>query len=79
MDDQFQRLALTKRAIVGAAFLIAGASLLFHGRMPKHPTHDQIQPLQTIRCADVIENSPCSPRQQQRLYVEPLVEFFPSR
>jgi hypothetical protein len=71
--------AVTKRAIVGAAFLIAGAGLLFHGRMSTQPTHGQISPPHTIRCADVIDNSPCSPRQQQqRLNVEPL-EFFPRR
>jgi len=74
-----QTLAATKRAIVvGAVFLIAGAGLLFHDRMPNQPTHDQIPPTRTIRCADVIENSPCSPRRQPRLYVEP-PEFFPSR
>ena len=76
-----QPLAVTKRAIVGAAFLIAASDLwagvLFHGRMSKQPTHDQIPPPHTIRCADVIDNSPCLPRQQQRLYVEP-PEFFPS-
>jgi hypothetical protein len=78
MVDRFQPLAVRKLAIVGAAFLIAGAGMLFHGRMPKQPTHDQIPPPHSIRCADVVENSPCSPRQQQRLYVEP-PEFFPSR
>jgi hypothetical protein len=31
MLDRFQPLAVTKLAIVGAAFLIAGAGLLFHG------------------------------------------------
>jgi len=62
-----QPLAVTKRAIVGAAFLIAGAGLLFHGLMPKRPTHSP------IRCADVIENSPCSPGQQRLYYyVEPM-------
>ena len=73
MVDRFQPLAVTKRAIVGAAFLIAGTGLLFHDRIPKQPTYDQIPPPHTIRCADVIKNSPCSPRQQQRLYyVEPM-------
>jgi hypothetical protein len=46
MVDRFQPRAVTKRAIVGAAFLIAGASLLFHDRMPTQPTHDQIPPLE---------------------------------
>jgi hypothetical protein len=64
-----QPLAVTKRAIVGAAFLIVGAGLLFHGLMPKQPAHDQ----NAIKCADVIENSPCSPRQQRLYYyVEPM-------
>ena len=65
MLDQFQPLAVTKLAIVGAAFLIAGAGLLFHGRMTKQPTF--------IGCADVIENYPCSPREQTMYYVEPMV------
>ena len=65
MVDRFQPLAVTKLAIVGAAFLIAGAGLLFHGRMTKQPTF--------IRCADVIVNYPCSPRQQTLYYVEPMV------
>jgi hypothetical protein len=65
-----QPLAVTKRSIVGAALLIAGAGLLFHGRLSKQPTHDQIP----IRCADVIENSPCSPTQHRLYYVEPMVE-----
>jgi hypothetical protein len=65
MLDRFQPLAVTKLAIVGAAFLIAGAGLLFHGRMTKQPTF--------IRCADVIENYPCSPREQTLYYVEPMV------
>jgi hypothetical protein len=62
-------LAVTKRAIVGAAFLIVGAGLLFHGLMPRQPAHDQ----NATKCADVIENSPCSPRQQRLYYyVEPM-------
>jgi hypothetical protein len=65
MADRFQLLAVTKLAIVGAAFLIVGAGLLFHGRMTKQPTF--------IRCADVIENYPCSPKQQTLYYVEPMV------
>jgi hypothetical protein len=39
--------------------------LLFHGRMTKQPTF--------IRCADVIESYPCSPREQTLYYVEPMV------
>ena len=65
MLDRFQPLAVTKLAIVGAAFLIAGPGLLFHSRMTKQPTF--------IRCADVIENYPCSPREQTLYYVEPMV------
>jgi hypothetical protein len=64
-----QPLAVTKRAIVGAVFVIVGAGLLFHGLMPRQPAHDQ----NAIKCADVIENSPCSPRQQRLYYyVEPM-------
>jgi hypothetical protein len=72
MVDRFQPLAVTKRATVGAAFLIAGAGLLYHGRTPKQPTHDQFPPPHTIRCADVIEYSPCSLGQPRLYYVEPM-------
>jgi hypothetical protein len=65
MVDRFQPLAVTKLAIVAAAFLIAGAGLLLHGHMTKQPTF--------IRCADVIENYPCSPREQTLYYVKPMV------
>ena len=72
MVDRSQLLAVTRRAIVGAAFLIA-VSMLIHGHMPKQPTHDQISPLHSVKCADVIENYPCSPREQTLYYVEPMV------
>jgi len=70
MVDRFQPLAATKLAIVGGTVLIAGAGLLIHGRMAKKPTHDQISP---VKCADVIENYPCSPKEQTLYYVEPMV------
>jgi hypothetical protein len=68
MVDRLQPLAATKLAIVSGAVLIAGAGLLFYGRMTKQPSYDQIP----VRCADVIENSPCSPR-LQLLYPPPQV------
>jgi len=53
----------TCRGTLGS--FIADAGLLLHGHITKQPTF--------IRCADVIENYPCSLKEQTLYYVKPMV------